>query len=209
MRSFAHWTPAYIRARVKEIIDHILYPADPWLTREAIDLIDRLLKPTDVAVEFGAGRSTRWIAQRVARMTSIESNPAWQARVSKMLKKASLNNVELLLFANDVDEERGAEATYVRVMDRFAPDSIDFALVDGMYRGHCALGMVERLRSAGVLVIDNANWFLPSPGQSPTSRRLSDGPAGEVWLRFATATKNWRRIWTSSGVTDTLILFKP
>jgi predicted O-methyltransferase YrrM len=209
MRSFAHWTPAYIGARVEEIIDHSLYPADPWLTREAIDLIERLLKPTDVAVEFGAGRSTRWIAQRVACMTSIESNPVWQARVATMLEKAGLTNVDLLLCPNDVDEERGAEANYVRVLDRFAPGSIDFVLVDGMYRGHCALGMVEKLRSGGVLVIDNVNWFLPSPSRSPTSRRLSDGPAGEVWLRFATATKNWRRIWTSSGVTDTLILFKP
>lgn len=74
MRSVAHWTPRYILARVRQMIDHKMRPHDPWLTREAIGLLERLLRPKDKALEFGSGRSTLWIARHVGAVTSVESD---------------------------------------------------------------------------------------------------------------------------------------
>jgi predicted O-methyltransferase YrrM len=209
MRSVAHWTPPYAAARFREVINHISNPEAPWLTRDSVAVLSKLLRPSDVVVEFGAGRSTRWFARRVAHLTSIESDPDWHTRVLNMLKAEQISNVRLVYIPPDVDEARGADAAYVRAADNFEENTIDVVLVDGIYRSHCALKMVKALRAGGILIIDNANWFLPSNSRSPNSRRLADGPKSDIWVEFAAATDNWRRMWTSSGVTDTLILFRP
>lgn len=208
MRSVRHWTPRYIFARCREIADHKLKPTDPWLAREAIGLIERLLLPTDVALEFGAGRSTRWIGRRVKTLTSVEHNAEWHRRVTEMLAAARIANVELVHREKDVPDAQGSQSAYVEVLDRFHDASVDFVLVDGMYRNYCARGAVAKIKPGGLLVVDNANWYLPSNTHSPTSRTLAEGPADEVWSEFWDSIQSWRRIWTSSGVTDTLILFK-
>lgn len=67
MRSIEHWTPKYIVSRLREKIDHKLHPANPWLPRDAVRLLAQLLRPDDVAPEFGSGRSTFWITRRVKK----------------------------------------------------------------------------------------------------------------------------------------------
>jgi len=208
-RSFAHWTPRYVVARSRESLDHVLKPDDPWLTREAIALLDRLLRPADVACEFGAGRSTPWIARRVGRLTSVEHSRDWYERVEAMIGAAGLANVELVHRPPPLEyAAAGARSSYVAVLDGFADASLDFVLVDGAFRNECALAAIVKTKRGGLITIDNANWYLPSDSRSPNSRSVSQGPRDAVWGRFAQATRDWRRIWTSSGVTDTLILFK-
>jgi predicted O-methyltransferase YrrM len=208
MRSVAHWTPRYIAARFREIVDHYWRPNDPWLTRESIGILERLLKPTDTALEFGSGRSTLWIAPRVSRLTSVEHDHHWHAIVSKRAQRDRLSNITLLLKPKDVDDNEGSASAYVRVLDSIADDSLDFVLVDGVYRNYCAIASVPKLKSGGVMAIDNANWFLPSRSHSPGSRSPEQGPADPVWQKFADLSRGWRMILTSSGVTDTLILIK-
>jgi predicted O-methyltransferase YrrM len=208
LRTFKHWTPRYVLARSREALDHKTRPADPWLTREAIGLLDRLLRPTDVAVEFGSGRSTAWFASRVAKLTSVEDNAEWFAIVAAKLRAAGQGNVDYLHRPRDVPDDDGANAAYVRVLDGIADESLDFVLVDGIYRNHCAVRAVAKVKRGGMIAIDNVNWFLPSGTRSPTSRGLNDPPVDAVWRTFADQTRDWRRIWTSSGVTDTLIVFK-
>jgi predicted O-methyltransferase YrrM len=185
-----------------------IQPDDPWLTDEAIDLLDRLIQPTDVALEFGAGRSTLWLARRVAKLTSVEHDHNWSEQVSTRLKSARLDNVDFLHIKDNVSEAEGATSSYVRVLDRFNDQSLDLVLVDGIYRNHCAVGCVPKVKSGGLVILDNANWFLPSTSRAPSSRKPGDGPADAVWAAFAETTGNWRRIMTSNGVSDTLLLFK-
>jgi predicted O-methyltransferase YrrM len=205
VRTFAHWTPRYVAARCREIVDHWLRPEDPWLTREAIGLLDRLLRPTDIALEFGAGRSTAWIARRVSKLTSVESDDLWFRRVGETLNAGGISNVDLLHRQRDVPEVDGASATYVRVLDDIPDLSVDFVLVDGIYRNYCALRSIAKIKPCGLIVVDNVNWFLPSHSLSPNSRTE---PADATWQQFADLTRDCRRIWTTSGATDPLILFK-
>lgn len=210
MRSFAHWTPRYIVDRCREAADHKLRPRDPWLTRESIGLLERLLRPTDTMIEFGSGRSTLWFAGRVSQMISIEHNVEWHKRVGQMLVDRNASNVDLRHYPRDAPEsENAGNTSYVRVLEEFSDNSVDVVLVDGVYRNHCALGSIPKLKAGGLLILDNANWVLPSDSRSPTSRLVADGPAGSTWSRVSAETSGWRRIWTTSGVTDTLILFKP
>jgi predicted O-methyltransferase YrrM len=86
--------------------------------------------------------------------------------------------------------------------------SLDFVLVDGVYRNHCALRCVPKVKPGGLVVIDNVNWFLPGKTQASSSRTMNDGPLDSVWQGFPDLTRGWRRIWTTNGVWDTLIMFK-
>ena len=79
--------------------------------------------------------------------------------------------------------------------------------MDGLYRDYCALHSLRVIRPGGVLIIDNINWFVPNTSRSPSSRR-SDF-ASEVWKEVYNKLKDWRCIWTTSGVTDTAFFFKP
>lgn len=209
MRSFRHWTPRYFKNRLVTLYYEKANPNQPWLTRSANEILDSYLIKSDVGLEFGSGRSTAWIARRIGHLTSVEHNSAWAAKVQGILNEATINNVDYKSIPKDVEEEQGNDSEYVKVVDAFDANSLDFCLVDGIYRDFCALKAIEKLRPGGLLVIDNANWYLPSRSYSPNSRSFTDGPKGTCWKEVAQLFSDWRRIWTSSGVTDTAIFFKP
>ena len=208
-RSYKHWTPRYLFDRLRLESYERLHPDHPWLTKAANRILADRLQPHHVGLEFGSGRSTLWIARRVRRLTSVEHDPAWAEKVSGMLRTARLTNVEYLLREADCGDEGAAGSGYVRVLDRFGPESLDFVLVDGIYRAECALGATEGLRPGGLLIVDNINWYLPSMSHAPNSRCPAQGPANEKWGKFESRVAAWARDWTSSGVTDTVIFYKP
>jgi predicted O-methyltransferase YrrM len=209
MRSIKHWMPYYIVSRIGVMIDQRLSPADPWLTRDAIRLLAEVLRPDDIALEFGSGRSTFWIAQRVNKLTSVEHDASWYECGLDRLRREKVENVDLLHRPCDVVEAEGEKAAYVRVLESVPDTSVNLCLIDGVYRGYCALGTLAKMKSGGLVVIDNAEWFLPSPSKSPGVRSPDDGPFDDAWWRFTEETGEWRRIWTTNGVWDTLLLFKP
>jgi predicted O-methyltransferase YrrM len=106
---------------------------------------------------------------------------------------------------------RSAPREYARAIEPFEGGALDFVLVDGIRREECARAALSKIAPGGLLVIDNANWFLPSRSRSPNSRRPrgADAHASPIWREVAEALEGWRRIWTSNGVTDTAIWIRP
>ena len=102
MRPVRHWTPRYIKNRIALEIWGKRNPNAPWLTRDAIRLLDDYLEPSHVCLEWGSGRSTRWFAGRVAHITSVESDPSWYARVESVLSAARVSNVDHRLIEADL-----------------------------------------------------------------------------------------------------------
>lgn len=207
MRSFKHWTPRYIKNRIATLCYEKTRQDHPWLTRWANEFLSSYLAATDVGLEFGSGRSTVWFAKRIAHLTSVEHDGNWAGKVQQML--SGISNVDYRYIPIDVSEDQGGDAAYVRAADSFDANSLDFCLVDGAYRDFCALRVIEKIRPGGLLIIDNVNWYLPGHSRSPSSRSPSDGPKGPVWTEVNHLLSGWRRIWTSSGVTDTALFFKP
>ena len=199
--SIGHWTPRYALNRSLEFLYRRRNPGMPWLTPDANRLLETHLSEKHRGLEFGSGRSTVWFAQRVGALTSVEHDAVWHAWVAKELREQKLGNVEYLY--------REDGPGYVKVADSIPRESLDFVLVDGVQRDACALAALDKLRPGGVLIVDNANWNLPQRTYSPASRRPEDGPATEGWARFLSAVGGWRRVWTSNGVTDTALYFKP
>lgn len=212
VKSIRHWTPRYIADKINVWIYEQKYPDHPWLTRDAVAILSDYLKDTDVGLEFGSGRSTIWFSKRVSKLISVEHDPVWYEKVENRLSDGKVTNCSYYLCPAEPDsrhEDDRPDSAYVRVAMEIPDVSLDFVLVDGIYRGSCAVAVLEKLRPGGILIVDNVNWYLPNASRAPASRRLRDGTASEVWTRFQKSVEGWRRIWTSDGVSDTAFFFKP
>jgi len=193
-----------------------MHPDAPWLTAEATRMLDAWLQPDHVGIEWGSGRSTRWFAQRVGHLLSVEHHAGWHAAVSEQLAADGIANVDYKLLPCEPERVETPEwitfmfaSDYVRAADTFEPRSLDFALVDGMYRSACALAVLPKLRPGALLIVDNVNWFLPSTSRAPSSRGVTDSPLSPTWERFANAVSGWEMQWTENGVADTAIWTAP
>ncbi len=203
MRTVSHWTPEYIINRTAAAFYEKRHPELPWLTSSAISILSTFLKETDNGLEWGSGRSTAWFASKVNSLVSVENNLDWYHHVDKKLQSLDFNNVDYKYIED--------KSKYVQVVNLFEDDSLDFALVDGApsdIRDQCAIGVLNKIKDGGCIIVDNANWFLPSESHSPNSRSYENGAASETWELFLESVNNWRSIWTSNGVTDTAFFIK-
>ena len=179
-------------------------------------MLDRWLRRDHIGIEWGSGRSTLWIAARVRHLLSVEHHAGWHESVSSELAERGIQNVECRLCPCAPERAETAEwiaamfaSEYVRAVETFEPRSLDFALVDGMYRSACALAVLPKLRAGALLVVDNVNWFLPSGSRAPDSRGLADSALSPTWQQFANAVSGWEMRWTENGVADTAIWTVP
>jgi len=223
MRRFRHWTPRFIWNRLKLMQYHRSNPDHPWITEMANIILSTYLKPTDVGLEFGSGRSTLWLARRVRYLTSVEHSKEYYIRISQSLNENGIENVAYYLRYIDVLEtglnerdEKGPDSAYVKVLDEFEANSLDFVFVDGVYRSACALGAIPKVREGGFILIDNIHFWLPRPDKAfmPRDaprifgRQPHQGPASKQWMEFSREVRNWRYIYTSDGTQNTALYFK-
>jgi predicted O-methyltransferase YrrM len=181
----------------------------PWLTRQAVEILDDRLKPGDVGLEWGSGRSTIWFAQRVTHLTSIEHNDSWYNRVKNVLSDEDVENVELLLAPLDTKGREQPE--YVRVAAKQRKASLDFILVDGRLRGQCTELALQLIKLGGMLIIDDAARYIPHPYCCPQSVVTQSGPPSPLWAKIVVELEALRAetIWTSDGVTATVFYIMP
>ncbi|MCF6354597.1 MAG: hypothetical protein L3J26_05755 [Candidatus Polarisedimenticolaceae bacterium] len=206
MRSFHHLTPRYVWNRFALMAYERANPELPWLTRDMINILGEWLCSTDVGLEFGSGRSTSWFAKRVRHLTSVENNPEWFEIVQNQIQDLP---VEYFLHQDGTDNVGNSE--YVAVAQKLPFASLDFCLIDGMARDHCALACLDKIKPGGILIIDNVERYIPREHKtfSPNSRSISDGYASEIWEQVGKELQKWRCIWTTNGVTDTAFWVKP
>ncbi len=178
-------------------------PDAPWLTQQMIEFLKGYLKPTDVFVEFGSGRSTAWLARRVGRMISIEHHAEWHKEITGVLFQQKITNTQYICTADD-------PGSYIAAADAtLAGVKPDLILIDGIHREHCAEWALRVIKPGGVILIDNVNWFLPWETFSPPKFGTHPGSRLEKWLNFDRVTRAWRRNWTSNNITDTAAFFAP
>ena len=168
-----------------------------------------MIRPCNTGAEFGSGRSTLWLARRCGHLTSTEFDETWYRRISSAIRDQGITNVDYQRHPEDQPAETGGQSAYARVALSFADESVDFVLVDGLYRDHVTRFMLPKLKRGGLLIVDNIGWYLPSATRTPYTRRPGDGCNGPVWEELAVELAQWRMIWTSSGVSDTAIFVRP
>ena len=199
MRDIRHITPRYVFDRIRLLGEEYKHPDWPWLTKDAVEILEKVLKEEDRGLEFGSGRSTLWLAKRVGKIISTEDNEEWFNKVQKNIRDSGLKNVEVYF--------RQAEK-YTESLDESGDESLDFVLVDGFARDICTQKSFNKLKSGGILIIDNINRYIPNQSRAPGSIRTEfESPAWEKL--FKETLMHWKMIWTTNGVTDTLIAIKP
>jgi predicted O-methyltransferase YrrM len=204
-----HWTPQYVKDRVQLRIWERRHPDAPWLVAEAVSLLETWLRKGDVVVEFGSGRSTLWLAARVARVISIEHDRSWYARVEAQLEKANLHNVEYHYVEIPAAVDANVQAAaYLQPVNQVLVEPADMILVDGILRDAAAMWALEHVRRGGIVVIDNVNRYLPHATRSPASLGSDGRPPTERWRTVAATVASWRKAWFSNGVTDTAVFFR-
>lgn len=206
MRAIRHLTPRYVYHRLVWHFYQRRNPTLPWLTPEANDFLSRHLTKSHVGWEWGSGRSTAWFASKLQHITSVEHYTPWYNKVADMLR--GVDNVDYCYRPIvDVDHPAAVEIEgYAGLIAQVPDESLDFVLVDGALRDHCALAAIDKVRPGGWLVVDNANWYLPNNSSAPASVRV---PASALWGTFLERTKDWPRRWTTQGITCTAIFTKP
>lgn len=122
----------------------------PWLTEGAIAFLESYLLPEMRVLEFGAGASTLWFADRVAEVVSVEGGMAWYELIGAECKDRPTVR---LVFA---ERYNGPQGSY--------PDAyFDLILVDGRNRAECFRESDRVLKSGGVLMLDNAERIRYKP----------------------------------------------
>jgi predicted O-methyltransferase YrrM len=149
-----------------------------------------------------------WFASRVARLTSIEHDPTWHARVASQLAEGRVGNVDYRLARLEEMTVDGVPR-YVSLGAELGVESVDFALVDGMYRDQSAQVAMARLRGGGLLIIDNAEQFLPYPSHSPSALQRTKAERSPLWRQVERQLATWQCVWTSNGAFDTALFTKP
>jgi hypothetical protein len=205
--------PRYAIARIRQIAFCRTFPDAPWLTASAIHLLESWLKPGDVGIEWGSGRSTLWFASRVAKLHSIEHNPEWYKRVSEFLRQKNLSNKVnfQLVPCPYIEIDDPPTADYANAVYAIPDNSVDFALVDGNIRSTCMRVAIQKIKSGGLLILDNANRFLPniSLGRPTTVHEARYECLNAGWVQIGETLKPWRAILTSDRIWDTRFWVKP
>jgi hypothetical protein len=205
-RPVGHLTPRYVFDRSRVWIYERRHPDAPWLTADAISILTSMLRPSDNGLEYGSGRSTVWFARRTNSLISVETSCLWHDRVSEMISRQGLGNIVYKYIpANPEVPDDSHRAPYIEVANGISPESLDYVLIDGLYRDECALRAVDLLKPGAILILDNANWYIPHTTRSPFS---VSAPANRLWSEFISHVATWRLIWTSNGVWDTALWFK-
>lgn len=179
----------------------------PWITPEAIERLSTLLRPTDHGLEFGAGGSTIWLARRCATVRSVDGFAFWHDQLAARIERERIANITLtLVSADELGYESAAHRdAYVNVYPELEPGSLDWVFVDGEYRDQTAARGIDLLKPGGLLVLDDANSFVPSGTRSTWKVTR---PASPLWAEVMEKISDWRVIWTTNGVSDTAIWTK-
>jgi predicted O-methyltransferase YrrM len=134
-------------------------PEAPWLVPDSIPFIEGLLRPGMRGLEWGAGRSTLWLARQGLTLVSIEGRRAWHDEVQGLLKQSGFSDVAQMVLVDvprDYDVDPATIDAYAAAPQRFVPPAFDFILVDGHFRTACLRRVPSLLAPGGILVVDNA-----------------------------------------------------
>jgi len=186
----------------------VFNPVTPWTTQASIEILEKTLDKGMVGFEYGSGRSSLFIAERIKHLTSVEHNEKWYSQIKERFKTLNLTNVDYHLITQKTEKNSTVKYTffedfnlekesfqimtdyhdYFSFIKQFPDDHFDFILIDGRARVECALNGIPKLKKGGIFVLDNSD----RPRYRPIFKAL----------------EKWPVVTTTTGLFDTTIWFK-
>lgn len=132
----------------------------PWIHKNCVEELDKILKKEMTVLEFGAGKSTLYFSDKCKSVVSFETDEKWYSRV---INEAG-ENVKIFLYQN-LDE-----LTSLLPKEKFNVILIDNAwkIVNRDILIDMSIGLLEKPR---VLILDN----FKTKGAFPNNWKLSKG----------------------------------
>ena len=191
-----HWIahPLGFVRRVWHFAYEKAHPEEPFVAPSAVRYLDANLPRDGVGLEWGSGRSTRWLARRLRRLVAVEHDPRWLEVVSRQLENAEVRNVDyrLIPLEHPVDEPTRPRydpmPRYASFVEEFPDEHFDFIEVDGHYRQACVLAGLSKLKPGGLLLVDDTNWIPLEEWGVPAS-----WPVVHQGVKINTVTSIWQR----------------
>jgi hypothetical protein len=204
----------YIRYRILRPIIKVRYhffrkkhSPSPWLSPAATLFFEKWLSNNHNMAEFGSGLSTVFFAKRVKEIVSIEHFDPWYEKVVAFFKDEKITNIDYRLIKENKsiteDNEMLKKVTqyssdfnvktsfkdYYSALDDKPVEFFDVILVDGRARPECVFSSLEKLKSGGLMVLDNSER--------------------DRYKAIFNLLKDWSSYTTSNGLTDTTFWVKP
>lgn len=136
--------------------------AYPWFAFAAIHYLEGLLRPQMRVLEFGAGYSTLWFAQRVAEVVSVERSPGWIRELNAALSRHGLDNAELIHFdgLGHVPGELAQADEQVVMAYMNCPqakkEGFDIIVIDDVCRNRVLHEAVHWVKPGGLMILDDS-----------------------------------------------------
>jgi hypothetical protein len=119
----------------------------PWYTYPAIEYLVRLDFSATSVFEFGSGNSTLYWGSVARHVMAVESDQWWYETVRQRIGDAPIR----LVHAADPQN-------YVNTLASWG-EKFDVIVIDGKHRGRCAREAPQFLKSGGLVILDNADWY--------------------------------------------------
>lgn len=147
----------------------------PWICYDAIDFIESQIGPSPYVFEYGSGASTLFWLKHNSTIVSVEHDAEWHAVLKEQTKGDSRLDYRLAepeslpahvvpdasdpnqFHSADAKHERGDFTRYVTQIDEFSDASFDVVVVDGRSRTACIKHAAPKVKSGGLLVLDNSS----------------------------------------------------
>ncbi len=207
---------SYIAWRIKRPLIKFHYklyklfnPEVPWLCITAISFFRQYLTKDMKGVEFGSGSSTQFFCKLSGHLVSIEHHEGWFKQVQNLLQQKGIGNVDYRYVPAQEDTKdavlpdfysvwdispeeysyRKEYTNYFLALSGFEDAYFDYILVDGRARPECLFSNVSKLKSGGLLILDNSE----RERYTIVFEKLAD----------------WPSYTCTSGTTDTTFWIKP
>jgi hypothetical protein len=124
----------------------------PWFSYPAINFLNQYNLDGKKVFEWGSGNSSLYWASRCQCVVSVENNLRWYKKIVEKTKKIKKLKV---VYAKNKTE-------YLTSIQK-GKSKFDIIVIDGYYRKEAAQLSADRVKSGGMIILDNSDWH---PGAS-------------------------------------------
>lgn len=150
---------------------------EPWFTHPALDVIKTWDLSNKLVLEWGAGLSTLWWADRCKYVMAIEADPTWFADVIRLKNEHGFQSKAEVHFRNVHEGDQTKIDFYTEVPAWFQPNIV---VVDGVLRYECILKALTLPRPL-MLIVDN--WQQDYVFICPAAEEALKGFTGNVYIQ--------------------------
>lgn len=133
---------------------------EPWWNPLAISYLAAHLKRGDRVWEWGSGGSTVWLVEHGAKVTSIEEDVEWAAKVQERCPAADVRFVggseHGVLRSRQWEVSEKFFDDCVSAIDEEPDESVAVVIVDGRCRLDCVRHAVPKVREGGLIALDDS-----------------------------------------------------